>query len=145
MVAAVLVALALVLPMSKCTSHDNSHTVKYHYIIADALDDRPNPNLTHDELVRLNIEDFLLSVAAFFWPLIATLLARRQEGRLRALIRLISEPILIAGSLWWLQIVVLFRSPAIGYYVVTGGLILYSVVWVIGCVHYWNNRGLSSR
>jgi hypothetical protein len=133
--AAFLVVLALVLPVSQCT-REGAQTIEYHYIIADALDDRPKPNLTHDELVRANRRDLLLSIAAFCWPLFTSLLALRQEWRLFAILRRMLEPILILASAWWLQVVVLFHSPAIGYYVVTLGLILYGLVWALECVQY---------
>lgn len=142
LVAAILVLLGLVLPMSKCT-RDGGETVEYHYIIKDALDDSPRNNLTHDEIVRHNRLELWLSVAAFCWPLAAMLPARRRQHWVGATLRRVSEPVLIAGSAWWLHVVILLRSPAIGYYVVSLGLVLYSLIWVLECaqsVHRMHGR-----
>ena len=140
-IAAVLVLFAFVLPISKCTRDDSAHTVEYHYIIGDALDRAP------DQDWRYAAADLALAFAAFCWPLAATSLAQRTQRPRLTLIRLIVEPIALAASAWWLGVIVTFRSPAVGYYVVAAGLGLYGIVWFSECMRklhmLWSRASLA--
>ena len=123
LVAAVLVALGLVLPLSTCTRGDPPVT-ENHDALGDVLQ---NPGC--EGACRAGA--FTLTLATLLWPLAASLAARRFRTRRAMLVRLCIEPLLLAATGWWLHWQIFLREPAMGFIAASAGLVLYAGVWFV--------------
>jgi hypothetical protein len=122
LIAALLVALGLVLPLSTCTRGDPP-TTEYHYALGDAVN---NPSCVG--LCRVGV--LSLTLAAFLWPFAACAAARRITGRKGTIVRLCIEPLLLGSASWWLYWEIFLRDPAIGSVSGFSGFILYAAIWL---------------
>jgi hypothetical protein len=136
--AALLVLLGLVLPISKCTNQ--AGVTKEHYALQEAL--TPKRTSTSDDPIQIKTFELFCTLTAFLWPVAGAAAARRERSTWVTTGRLISEPLLIGGSAYWLQIVILFEAPASGYYSALAGYALYGLAWLQEClmrsVGLWN-------
>jgi hypothetical protein len=135
MVAAALMLFGLVLPLTKCTYGDPPKT-SYTYVIPDALaagscDEQVGVGakaecyLTEGPALQLSI-----ALIALLWPIAVLVIARKEKTRRAKWIRVIAEPLLIAGSALWLYVELILASAASGWYVVSAGLGIYLAAWV---------------
>jgi hypothetical protein len=122
-VAALLIALGLVLPLSTCT-HGDPPTTDYHYALGDAIS---NPSC--EGLCGVGV--LVVTLATFLWPFAACLAALRITARKGTIVRLCLEPLLLGGAGWWIYWQIFLRDPAIGFFSAVSGLILYAVIWLL--------------
>ena len=123
LLAGVMVALGLVLPLSTCTRGEPPVT-EYHYALGDVIQNEGCTGACRAGAVALTLVTLL-------WPLAAWLAARRFTGRKGLVARLCAEPLLVAGSGWWLYWQVFLREPASGFIVASLGLAVYAVIWLV--------------
>jgi hypothetical protein len=122
LVAAILVALGLVLPLSMCTKGDPP-TTEYHWVVGDALD-----NSSCDSACAVTAIG--AAVLALLWPLGAVVASRTQSGRRPKVIRMCVELLLLGGSAWWLHWQLLVEKPAAGAFAAFAGFSLYGAIWL---------------
>lgn len=130
-----LVLLVFVLPVSHCTRTDvQPNVIAYQWVLVEAFQIKPNSGSTREELMWFQVQQVALTFAAFCWPIVTTIVALRIRRKSIRVIRLAVEPFMLIGSVWWLGIVILFKKPAIGFYVAAAGFVLYSLVWLSECL-----------
>jgi hypothetical protein len=123
---AVLLIVSLALPLSKCTHYQDSGA-EGGTTTAQAEVAWVDYQWALESFDPVNAGDWL-TIFAFVWPILALAVLRRRERGAAAMIVRALEPLLIAGSAWWLYVSAhVVAEPAIGAYVAFAGLSVYTV------------------
>jgi hypothetical protein len=131
--AAVLISLGLVLPISKCTT---SEPPTYRYAFDNTWQEfeacKTQPAATASWRCYSGAAVATVCVlVTFLWPVVALGVARREERPTTRAIRLVLEPLLLAGMTCLLIGGIWLNDPASGFFVAISGVPLYYFGWTL--------------
>ncbi len=133
LLAAVVVAFGLLLPISKCSGPSgDEYSYVYEGVASRHQECRSPKNPTprwQCELGEAAVDGLL--VVRFFWPAAGWAVAIRERRRVTTAVRLIVEPVLLAISFYLLLAILVANDAASGWYVETAGFAMYFAAWAI--------------